>query len=171
MILRRQKKINDNVYLFQQITAPKDAFRKTWSAKYTLRSHFDGVRALGFHPSEPVLITASEDQTLKLWNLQKTIPAKKSAALDVEPVYTFRAHTGPVLSLAIASSGDLCFSGGIDNTIRVWSMPSPNVDPYDSYGKFVFFKRRIRTGFYALIFKSLFWITYELGSNLDFSIF
>jgi len=124
---------NDNESSYDQITAPKDAFRKTWSAKYTLRSHFDGVRALGFHPSEPVLITASEDQTLKLWNLQKTIPAKKSAALDVEPVYTFRAHTGPVLSLAIASSGDLCFSGGIDNTIRVWSMPSPNVDPYDSY--------------------------------------
>jgi len=124
---------NDNESSYDQITAPKDAFRKTWSAKYTLRSHFDGVRALGFHPTEPVLITASEDQTLKLWNLQKTIPAKKSAALDVEPVYTFRAHTGRVLSLAIASSGDFCFSGGIDSTIRVWSMPSPNVDPYDSY--------------------------------------
>jgi WD40 repeat protein len=118
----------------QQITAPKEAFRKTWSAKYTLRSHFDGVRALGFHPTEPVLITASEDQTLKLWNLQKTIPAKKSAALDVEPVYTFRAHTGAVLSLTIASSGELCFSGGIDSTIRVWNMPNPNVDPYDSFG-------------------------------------
>ena len=24
----------------------------------------------------------------------QTIPAKKSAALDVEPVYTFRAHKG-----------------------------------------------------------------------------
>ena len=78
-----------NSVLFQ-ITTPKEAFRKTWSAKYTLRSHFDGVRALAFHPTEPVLITASEDQTLKLWNLQKTVPAKKSAALDVEPVYTFR---------------------------------------------------------------------------------
>lgn len=111
----------------------KEAFRKTWSAKYTLRSHFDGVRALGFHPTEPVLITASEDQTLKLWNLQKTVPAKKSAALDVEPVYTFRAHTGPVLSLSIASSGDLCFSGGLDSTIRVWNMPNPSIDPYDCF--------------------------------------
>lgn len=123
---------NDNESSYD-ITTPKEAFRKTWSAKYTLRSHFDGVRALGFHPSEPVLITASEDQTLKLWNLQKTIPAKKSAALDVEPVYTFRAHTGPVLSLAISSAGDLCFSGGLDNTIRCWNMPNSNVDPYDSY--------------------------------------
>lgn len=124
---------NDNESSYDQITTPKEAFRKTWSAKYTLRSHFDGVRALGFHPTEPVLITASEDQTLKLWNLQKTVPAKKSAALDVEPVYTFRAHTGPVLSLAIASSGDLCFSGGVDSTIRVWNMPNPNVDPYDCF--------------------------------------
>ena len=40
-------------------------------------SHFDGVRALAFHPVEPVLLTASEDHTLKLWNLQKTVPAKK----------------------------------------------------------------------------------------------
>lgn len=106
---------------------------KTWEAKYTLRSHFDGVRALGFHPTEPVLITASEDQTLKFWNLQKAVPAKKSAALDVEPLYTFRAHTGPVLSLAITPSGDMCFSGGLDATIRCWNMPSIQVDPYDSY--------------------------------------
>lgn len=91
------------------------------------------MRALGFHPVEPVLITASEDQTLKLWNLQKTIPAKKSASLDVEPVYTFRAHQGAVLSLAISPAGDFLFSGGVDASIRVWKMPSINVDPYDSY--------------------------------------
>jgi len=100
-----------------------------------LRSHFDGVRALAFHPSEPVLVTASEDQTLKLWNLQKTIPAKKSASLDVEPVYTFRAHRGPVLCLAVAAgAGDTLFSGGMDGTIRHWTVPPPlTVDPYDSF--------------------------------------
>merc|ERR1740137_216576 len=67
------------------ISSTKENFRKTWTAKYTLRSHFDGVRALCFHPTEPTLVTASEDSTLKLWNLQKTVPAKKSASLDVEP--------------------------------------------------------------------------------------
>ena len=60
-----------------QLPANKDSFRKTWNPKYTLRSHFDGVRALAFHPVEPVLVTVSEDHTLKLWNLQKTVPAKK----------------------------------------------------------------------------------------------
>ncbi|XP_008565375.1 PREDICTED: striatin-3 isoform X2 [Galeopterus variegatus] len=123
---------NDADYSYD-LPANKDAFRKTWNPKYTLRSHFDGVRALAFHPVEPVLVTASEDHTLKLWNLQKTVPAKKSASLDVEPIYTFRAHIGPVLSVAISSNGEQCFSGGIDATIQWWNMPSPNVDPYDTY--------------------------------------
>ncbi|KAH8240926.1 hypothetical protein KR026_008225 [Drosophila bipectinata] len=108
-------------------------YRKTWNAKYTLRSHFDGVRSLIFHPEEPVLITASEDHTLKLWNLQKTVQAKKSASLDVEPLYTFRAHTGPVLCLGMSPSGETCYSGGLDGNIECWQLPSPNIDPYDCY--------------------------------------
>ncbi|XP_073495167.1 striatin-3 isoform X8 [Phyllobates terribilis] len=123
---------NDSDYSYD-MPSNKDAFRKTWNHKYTLRSHFDGVRALAFHPVEPVLVTASEDHTLKLWNLQKTVPAKKSASFDVEPIYTFRAHMGPVLSLVISSSGEHCYSGGIDSTIQWWKMLSPNVDPYDTY--------------------------------------
>uniref|UniRef100_A0AAQ6IHM0 Striatin-3 n=1 Tax=Anabas testudineus TaxID=64144 RepID=A0AAQ6IHM0_ANATE len=111
----------------------ESSFRKTWNPKYTLRSHFDGVRALAFHPVEPCLVTVSEDHTLKLWNLTKTVPAKKSASFDVEPIYTFRAHVGPVLSLAMTSSGEQCFSGGIDSTIQWWNIPSSNVDPYDTY--------------------------------------
>ncbi|XP_076042809.1 connector of kinase to AP-1 isoform X1 [Oratosquilla oratoria] len=118
---------------YDPIASTKENFRKTWTAKYTLRSHFDGVRALCFHPQEPVLITASEDATLKLWNLQKTVPAKKSASLDVEPVYTFRGHIGPVLSLTMNTEGKKCFSGGIDNTIRVWNVPSSDIDPYNYY--------------------------------------
>ncbi|XP_045768547.1 striatin-3 [Maniola jurtina] len=112
----------------------KESFRKTWNAKYTLRSHFDGVRALAFHPTEAALVTASEDHTLKLWNLQRTVPAKKSAGLDVEPLYTFRAHSAPVLCLAMGvPRSEECFSGGLDGTIRVWNLPPPAADPYDPY--------------------------------------
>lgn len=113
--------------------APREIFRKTWNAKNILRSHFDCVRSLVFHPTDPVLITASDDHTLKLWNLQKTVPAKKSASLDVEPLYTFRSHTGPVLCLAMCNSGNRCYSGGLDSMIHCWSVPSGNIDPYDSY--------------------------------------
>ncbi|XP_068456202.1 striatin-3 isoform X2 [Clinocottus analis] len=124
---------DDTDYGYDLPSNKESSFRKTWNPKYTLRSHFDGVRALAFHPVEPCLVTVSEDQTLKLWNLTKTVPAKKSASFDVEPVYTFRAHVGPVLSLAMTSSGEQCFSGGIDSTVQWWNIPSSSVDPYDSY--------------------------------------
>ncbi|XP_061898415.1 striatin-3-like [Entelurus aequoreus] len=125
---------NDDVdFSYDLPSGQESAFRKTWTPKYTLRSHFDGVRALAFHPVEPCLVTVSEDHTLKLWNLTKTVAAKKSASLDVEPVYTFRAHVGPVLSLAMTSSGEQCFSGGLDATIQRWNVPGSNVDPYDTY--------------------------------------
>ncbi|TSN95644.1 Striatin [Bagarius yarrelli] len=111
----------------------KDALRKTWNPKFSLRSHFDAIRGLAFHPTEPVLITASEDHTLKMWNLQKTTPAKKNASLDVEPIYTFRAHRGSVLCVVLNNTGEQCYSGGVDGTVQCWNTPSPNIDPYDSY--------------------------------------
>ncbi|XP_055474438.1 striatin isoform X3 [Psammomys obesus] len=124
---------NEADSLAYDIANNKDALRKTWNPKFTLRSHFDGIRALAFHPIEPVLITASEDHTLKMWNLQKTAPAKKSTSLDVEPIYTFRAHKGPVLCVVMSSSGEQCYSGGTDGLIQSWSTANPHVDPYDSY--------------------------------------
>ncbi|XP_070976186.1 striatin-like isoform X3 [Oncorhynchus clarkii lewisi] len=111
----------------------KDALRRTWNPKFTLRSHFDGIRGLAFHPVEAVLVTASEDHTLKMWNLQKTSPTKKNASVDVEPMHTFRAHQGAVLCVVMSSTGEQCFSGGLDGTIQSWNTPSPNLDPYDSY--------------------------------------
>ncbi|XP_064504646.1 striatin isoform X6 [Pseudopipra pipra] len=124
---------NEADSLTYDIANNKDALRKTWNPKFTLRSHFDGIRGLAFHPVEPVLITASEDHTLKMWNLQKTAPAKKSASLDVEPIYTFRAHNGPVLCVVMSSNGEQCYSGGTDGLIHGWNTTNPNVDPYDSY--------------------------------------
>ncbi|XP_060530536.1 striatin isoform X2 [Cylas formicarius] len=128
-----QLTVNNDAENSYDIASSKEAFRKTWIAKYTLRSHFDSVRALAFHPTEPVLITASEDHTLKLWNLQKTVQAKKSASLDVEPLYTFRSHAGPVLCLAISGTGEHCYSGGLDGAINCWNIPNSNIDPYDLF--------------------------------------
>ena len=59
----------------------------------------------------------------------------RAASLDVEPVYTFRAHIGPVLCLAMSPTGESCYSGGVDGTIRCWNIPNTNIDPYDSFGE------------------------------------
>ncbi|KAK2831031.1 hypothetical protein Q7C36_016117 [Tachysurus vachellii] len=111
----------------------QEEFKKTWNPRFTLRSHFDAIRSLTFHPTQPALLTASEDGTLKLWNLNKTMHSKKGAALDVEPIYTFRGHNGAVLSLAMGEEGKYCYSGSLDGSIRCWKCPDLNVDPYDNY--------------------------------------
>ncbi|XP_015279596.1 PREDICTED: striatin-4 [Gekko japonicus] len=123
---------NDNE-LSCDLSDSKDSFKKTWNPKFTLRSHYDGIRALVFHHAESALVTASEDGTLKLWNLQKTVAAKKNAALDVEPVYAFRGHRGPVLSVAMGPNSEYCYSGGTDTRIRCWRIPDLGMDPYDGY--------------------------------------
>uniref|UniRef100_H2ZDP4 Striatin N-terminal domain-containing protein n=1 Tax=Ciona savignyi TaxID=51511 RepID=H2ZDP4_CIOSA len=116
-----------------QIAATKESYRKTWNPKYTLRSHFDGIRAIRFLPNESAVITASEDHTMKLWNLNKPLPSKKTQSLDVEPIYSFRGHSGAVLSLEVDADGSYCFSGGLDASVRVWSIPSVEIDAYDTY--------------------------------------
>uniref|UniRef100_A0A3Q2YRK8 Striatin 4 n=1 Tax=Hippocampus comes TaxID=109280 RepID=A0A3Q2YRK8_HIPCM len=123
---------NDND-LSMDMQDNREEFKKTWNPRFTLRSHFDAIRALTFHPSQAVLLTASEDGTLKLWNLNKAMHSKKNAALDVEPIYTFRAHSGAVLSLTMGEDGESCYSGGLDGSVRCWKMPDFNVDPYDNY--------------------------------------
>ena len=52
---------NDDAAAATGVGTTGGPFRKTWTAKYTLRSHFDSVRALCFHPVEPVLITGNQN--------------------------------------------------------------------------------------------------------------
>ena len=44
-------------------------------------------------------------------------------------------HRGAVLCVMVGTDGELCYSGGTDNVIRVWKFPSDTVDPFDLYGK------------------------------------
>ena len=59
----------------------------------------------------------------------------RNASLDVEPLYTFRSHEGPVVSLVMSSTGEHVYSASVDGTIKVWTLPNSNIDPYDSFGK------------------------------------
>uniref|UniRef100_A0A0X3NNB7 Striatin N-terminal domain-containing protein n=2 Tax=Schistocephalus solidus TaxID=70667 RepID=A0A0X3NNB7_SCHSO len=128
-----------------------------WTAKYTLRSHFDSIRAILFHHTEQILLTAGEDHTLKLWNLTKTVQAKKSSCLDVEPMYTCRGHNSPVLCIALTSfseaeasaaspspssscdsstssvENNCAFSGSLNGEIRSWRFGDLQLLPYEAF--------------------------------------
>ncbi|KAI3643120.1 hypothetical protein MP228_012675 [Amoeboaphelidium protococcarum] len=111
---------------------------KLWKPKFTLRSHFDSVRCAAFHPEELTLLSGSEDGTIKLWNLEQQNTKKSS---DIEPVLTFRGHTGSVNALSFTTmltdkngqdSVGTFVSGGYDGMVRLWSLPS-KVEPYGRY--------------------------------------
>ncbi len=53
----------------------------------------------------------------------------------MEPIYTFRKHTGAVLSLVMSPNGDYCISSGLDASIIIWNMPNYESDQYDVYCK------------------------------------
>ena len=64
---------------------------------------------------------------------------KNRTMIDVDPTYTYRGHLGPVLSVDIAD--DICYTGGLDSTIRSWKVPPKSLELYSKFGKYynVFF--------------------------------
>ncbi len=83
-----------------------------------------------------MLITASEDSTLKIWSLQKaTQSMRNNRIVDLEPTHTFRGHTGAVMCVGVSEDGSCVYSGGVDTSIRSWKLPSDEVDPFDPYGE------------------------------------
>ncbi len=83
-----------------------------------------------------MLITASEDATLKVWSLQKaTQSMRNNRIVDLEPTHTFRGHTGAVMCVGVSEDGSCVYSGGVDTSIRAWKLPSDEVDPFDPYGE------------------------------------
>ena len=56
----------------------------------------------------------------------------------MDPLYTFRGHTGAVLS-CVCTKGNpesVLFSGGADATVRCWKIPhTAEYNLYDPYGK------------------------------------
>ena len=77
----------------------------------TLTGHADGVKSIMISPNGRILISASEDGKIKLWNLKTT-----------ECLLTLAGHPYGVKNLAISPDGECFASGGGDGTIKLWSL-------------------------------------------------
>ncbi|CEF70346.1 Striatin-3 [Strongyloides ratti] len=103
------------------------------SFKYTFRSHYDVVRQMQFHPVEPLMITASEDGTAKLWNIASKIGDDVKMSSDLDPVYTFRGHRAPILSMDMSATGEQCFTADLNGVICVWNVPQISCEINEIY--------------------------------------
>ncbi|NEN95538.1 MAG: WD40 repeat domain-containing protein [Moorea sp. SIO3I7] len=77
----------------------------------TLSGHGDSVNAVAVTPDGTMVISASSDHTVKVWDLNTGAE-----------VLTLTGHTSPVNAVAVTPDGTRVISGASDNTVRVWSL-------------------------------------------------
>ncbi|EGG22438.1 WD40 repeat-containing protein [Cavenderia fasciculata] len=78
--------------------------------KLSLEGHDRGVNWAAFHPTQPVIVSASDDHHVKLWRMNDPI------------VDTLRGHFNNVSCALFHPRQDLVLSDSEDKTIRVWDM-------------------------------------------------
>jgi len=76
----------------------------------TLAGHADEVTALAVAPDGLQLASASQDQTVRLWNME---------ASDAHR--TLAGHRGPVWAETYSPDGRRIATGGADRVVRVWT--------------------------------------------------
>ena len=65
-----------------------------------------------FTPDDLRAVTASSDDTARLWDLQ-----------SFSEVRQYKGHTGPLYCLALSADGRTLVTGAQDNTLRLWDVP------------------------------------------------
>ena len=77
----------------------------------TLGRHSGDVWAVAITPDRLKAISASPDQTLKLWDLTSGTELK-----------TLTGHTDKVIAVAVTAQGRIAISGSVDNTLKLWDL-------------------------------------------------
>ncbi|KAL8563934.1 hypothetical protein ACOMHN_059364 [Nucella lapillus] len=86
-----------------------------------LFGHSGPVYAVSFSPDKTNLVSASQDGTVRLWNI-----------LTWTNIVCYKGHNYPVLDARFSPHGHYFVSGGMDRTARLWS-----TDHYQSLRLFV----------------------------------
>jgi WD40 repeat protein len=73
----------------------------------------EGAVVMGvFTPDGERVVTASSDQTARLWDVAKSVELRR-----------YTQHVGPLYCLAASGDGRTLVTGSQDNTLRVWDLP------------------------------------------------
>lgn len=78
---------------------------------YTLKGHSSDVNSVTFSPDGQMLVTGSDDRTIKLWNLTTK-----------QEIRTLVGHSSYIYAIAISPDGQIIASGSVDKTIKLWNL-------------------------------------------------
>src|SRR5579884_669738 len=82
---------------------------------YTYRGHTDAVRGIAWSPDSQRLASASNDQTIHVWDV-----------VTGDHLFTYRGHTDAVRAVAWSPNGKHIASASDDHTVQVWDASSGN---------------------------------------------
>ena len=106
---------------FRNIQEPSDDLKKNIlnrlqqasygiSEQNQLVGHSEGVVGIAFSRDGSMLASASDDRTVKLWNL------------DGQLLKTFEGHTGQVYEVSFSPDNRIIASASLDKTVRLWKI-------------------------------------------------
>ncbi|GFG37833.1 hypothetical protein Cfor_04931 [Coptotermes formosanus] len=82
---------------------------------HAFEAHSDYVRCIAVHPTQPYLLTSSDDMLIKLWNWDKQWSCQQ----------VFEGHTHYVMQIVINPKDNNTFaSASLDRTVKVWQLGS-----------------------------------------------
>lgn len=77
----------------------------------------------------------AKNWTLRFCQSEKKFFGKIETVLEL-PSLIMSYFSGPILSMDMSPTGDMCYTGGFDGVICCWSVPSVNSEIYDPYGRY-----------------------------------
>ncbi|KAL2012634.1 hypothetical protein VTN00DRAFT_159 [Thermoascus crustaceus] len=82
-------------------------------------AHPDYIRSIAVHPTQPFVLTASDDMTIKLWDWER----------GWKCVQVFEGHSHYVMGLAINPKDTNTFASAcLDRTVKIWNLGSPHAN-------------------------------------------
>ncbi|MEG4053987.1 MULTISPECIES: serine/threonine-protein kinase [unclassified Microcoleus] len=90
---------------------PRLLSSNNWRCERILQGHSAPVNAVVINPQGNILASASDDKTIKLWNLQTG-----------EFIHTFFGHSATVDAVAISPDGRMLVSGSFDRKVIEWKL-------------------------------------------------
>ena len=88
-------------------------------------NHQKKVWDVSFSPDGKLIVSASIDETVKLWTVEGKL------------IKTIKAHTDGVISISFSPDGKFFLSASQDGTVKLWSRDGKLVKAFDNYGDWV----------------------------------